>query len=70
MHYLLVNYSTGEAVEVESSQPESAVQPPARPDEFHLTEADDVVVYQLAENDAGRPVKYHIDELVDELEQE
>lgn len=64
MHYLIVNYTTEEAVEVEATNPESALTSPRLPDYFHLDEEDDVTVYLLGTNEADQPVKYHIDELV------
>lgn len=66
MHYLLVNYDTGEAVEVESPQPESAVRPPSKPETFQINRGDDVMVYKLMEDQEGRPVKHHIDVLLTE----
>lgn len=66
MYYLVLNYTANEAVTVHAANPESALNSPVMPDGFPVDEDHDIVVYQLAEDDAGTPVKYHADELRDQ----
>lgn len=63
MWYLVLNHTTGEYARVESLNANEAMRQAEKEHGVTLDEEHDVVAHVLYENDAGRPIGHHIDEL-------